>query len=433
MALIWTADRIKSLAHDDHTWERARRLGHAPVWRFPSGNEQLIWGECRGAGGIYYQTAVDISLPAFACNCPVKRMPCKHALALLLLLLNYGDAFRVTEEAPDWVLRWQHSRKRSQPARSDSPAQAVSRAKNRDKRLEGMTMGVEALRQWLHDVVQQGMAEFDAGQAAQWHQLAARMVDAKLGGVARKLRLMGQFAPQINRHEQQLDTLAELYLIVKGFDHFEALDPALQADLLTVAGVAQRRETLADAPGIQDHWLIAGVETGTEEQLQYRRTWLLGRHTGNKALLLDFAWGGNAFEHYWATGMRVRGTLTYYPSAYPQRAVLADYAELTHDYWTPACWHQLSEAATAYAEALAANPWLQYIPVMLSSVVPCYHLDQVLLADEHGKAVPLDLRPEAALSLLAMSAGEKINIFGVWSGAYFRPLSLEIGTDFISI
>lgn len=433
MALIWTPDRIRSLANDEHSWERARRLGHAPVWRFQSGNNQLVWGECRGSGGIYFQTAVDLSAPAYTCSCPVKRMPCKHGLALLLLLYNYGDTFRVTEELPDWVERWLHSRQRKNKTRSESPEHIAVREKNRDKRLEGMAAGVEDLRSWLRDVMRQGIAELVAGHGAPWNQIAARMVDAKLGGIGRRLRLLGQMHATDKPYEQILETLGDLYLMVSGFDRFESLTPALQTDLLTAAGLAQRKDDLMDAPVITDQWLIAGLETGMEEQLQYRRTWLLGRYTGSKALLLDFTWGGNAFEQPWSAGMRIQASLRYYPSAYPQRAILVAYSELSAENWEAASCSQLSEAAKAYAAALAANPWLQQVPVFLSSVIPCYQHDQVLITDEAGAAVPLNTSFETALTVMAHSAGKKISIFGEWRAGLFRPLTIWHGTDFISL
>jgi hypothetical protein len=433
MALIWTPDRIRSLANDEYSWERARRLGHAPVWRFQSGNEQLIWGECRGSGGVFFQTAVDLNAPAYTCSCPVKRMPCKHGLALLLLLHNYGDTFRVTEETPDWVERWLHSRQRKNKTRSDSPEHIAVRAKNRDKRLEGMAAGIEDLRSWLRDVMRQGIAETIASHGDPWNQIAARMVDAKLGGIGRRLRLLGQMNAVDKPFEQILETLGELYLMVSGFDRFESLSPDLQTDLLTAAGMEQRKDALMDVPTVTDHWLIVGLETGLEEQLQYRRTWLLGRHTGRKALLLDFTWGGNAFEQPWRAGMRIQASLQYFPSAYPQRAILGAFSELSSEHWEAASCTQLSEAAKGYAVAIAANPWLQHAPVLLSAVLPCYQHNQVLITDETGAAVPLNASFETTLAVLAHSAGKKINIFGEWRAGLFRPLTILQGTDFISL
>ncbi|HRF39415.1 MAG TPA: SWIM zinc finger family protein [Saprospiraceae bacterium] len=271
---IWTPDRIRSIAPDENTWERARRLAHPPVWRNQSGNEAMVWGECKGSGGSFYQTAIDWNGPAYRCSCPVKRMPCKHILALMLLLHNYSDHFRVTHDLPDWAEQWRAARLKRQ-AKSASPEQEANRSaqreKKRDQRLDVMAAGIEELDKWLRDMVRQGIAEAENRPASFWEQTAARMTDAKLGSIARRLRMPAFPVAGQSRHLQILNELGDLFLLVEAFRKLDQLPEGMQQDVLTACGVAQRKSDLDGQPGISDRWVVMGQEEGEEEQLRFRR------------------------------------------------------------------------------------------------------------------------------------------------------------------
>ena len=44
-----------------------------------------VWGRCAGGASEPYECMADHVTVAFRCTCPSRRLPCKHALALLLL------------------------------------------------------------------------------------------------------------------------------------------------------------------------------------------------------------------------------------------------------------------------------------------------------------------------------------------------------------
>ena len=78
----------------------------------------MVWGLCAGSGKQPYQTVVDMSGPAYRCSCPSRKVPCKHALALLLNWAN-GD---VPERAvpPDFARAWWAGR-RARAAAPEKP------------------------------------------------------------------------------------------------------------------------------------------------------------------------------------------------------------------------------------------------------------------------------------------------------------------------
>lgn len=423
----WTLDRIRALAPDQNTWDRSRRMAHPPLWRYPAGNETTVWGECKGSGGSWHQTAVDLSGPAFRCSCPVKRQPCKHALALLQLLHNYPDSFRVTRDEPGWVTQWKDTRSKRRAAKAekeDSPEKEALRQKNRDKRLDAMAAGLDELDARLRDILRQGLAAAEAHPPAFWEQMAARMVDAKLGSIARRLRLLAYPIAGEARYERILGEISEMFLLIEGFRRMEHLPEGMQYDLLANAGLAQRKEDLEDRPPVHDQWLVLGAETGTEEQLRYRRVWLAGQESRRFALLLDFVWGDGDFADHWPPGAAFSGALAYFPSAYPLRAVARAMQPADLPFRLFEGHATLGMAARAYAEALSRNPWLPQMPALLGAVIPAYLDSDFFLVDKESKCFPMQVDEETGLRLLAIGGGHPLTLFGEWGANGVKPLSV---------
>ena len=90
---MWTTQQILSFSPDAGIAQRAQELATARMWRNLQGNERAIWGECKSSGATYYLTAIDLKGPAFKCNCPSRKFPCKHAVGLMLMITNNSDNF----------------------------------------------------------------------------------------------------------------------------------------------------------------------------------------------------------------------------------------------------------------------------------------------------------------------------------------------------
>src|SRR5918997_1534605 len=86
----WTEARVTALAPDDSSVSAARSLLNPARWSETGSTDILVWGRCQGSGRTPYQVSVDLAGPAFRCSCPSRKLPCKHALALLLLWVR-GD------------------------------------------------------------------------------------------------------------------------------------------------------------------------------------------------------------------------------------------------------------------------------------------------------------------------------------------------------
>ena len=104
-----TPQKITSYAPDPGTAQRATGIAHATIWHSLEGNGRAIWGTY-GYAADPFKVSVDFEGPAFSCTCPVRRKPCKHGIALLLVFAKNNDAFQVVTDPPAWVTTWLHKR-----------------------------------------------------------------------------------------------------------------------------------------------------------------------------------------------------------------------------------------------------------------------------------------------------------------------------------
>lgn len=188
-----SAGEILQLSPDEASAKAAKGLVIPGKWPRLEYDEHAIWGECQGSGSKPYQVQVDKSGPAFRCSCPSRKFPCKHGLALLLLQAQNPANFSAAA-APAWVAEWLASRQQraeKQEAKiaeqREAPPDPQASARREETRRQRMAGGLEELERWLTDRLRQGLAQLP-GQTAIWEELARRMIDAQLPGLAYRLR-----------------------------------------------------------------------------------------------------------------------------------------------------------------------------------------------------------------------------------------------------
>ena len=85
------------------------------------------------------------------------------------------------------------------------------------------------MEEWLQDLIRHGLSAIDEQPAAFWDGFAARMVDAKLGGVARRIRILNLAGEE--GFELLLEEMSELYLLAQSFKQLESLPEGLQEEV----------------------------------------------------------------------------------------------------------------------------------------------------------------------------------------------------------
>jgi len=429
-----TYDQIYALAPDTDTLQKARGVSYAGrKWLMIEGNEKLLWANYQTAPSLIHKVVADLERSEFGCTCRSPQRPCRHTLGLLMLLLRHDERIRVTYDPPDWVLKWKSNQ--NQKIKSTHPDSPLPKKTERiaSKRYLSMQEGVIELKQWLSNLIRQGLAIAKEQPPSFWDDFAARMVDAKLGSIGKQIRSAKLLLLEEDWHDRLLGLVADLHLFAQSFQQLDRLPAKFQDELISYAGVNVKKDLVLAQKGIFDHWLILGQTFGEEERLRYRRTWLLGEQSGQFALLLDFVFGQNAFEQQWPVGAALQGEIVYYPATIPQRALLKDFGWSQKVYQGLSGFPSLEDFALAYAQALANNPWLLSFPCLLDDVIPILVDDQVWLVDRNKKKIPLGNSNTTTWKLLSLSGGHPISLFGEWNGTTFLPLTSITGGRVISL
>jgi len=427
---------VLKLSPDDASAKAAKGLVMPKKWPSLHHDDEAVWGECQGSGSKPYQVQVDQSGPAFRCTCPSRKFPCKHGLALLLLRAQHPDSFSIAEQ-PGWVSEWLESRRKKaekQAAKpidaaaegkavAKAPADPAAAARREASRLDQMGAGLAELERWLGDRLRQGLVQLP-NQSEIWNELATRMVDAKLPGIAYRLRRLGS---QVNRSEhwaaRVLGGLGQLQILVDAFRRLDTLSAPVQADVRTALGITVDRETvLKNGERIEDDWLVLGQTIEEEARLWTRRVWLRGIQSHRTALLLDHAHGMRRFEQNYLTSACVGLTLAFFPSNAPLRALAMDDARV-RERLTPVNPPTLAQALETLATALAANPWQWPQPLLFGDSVPCRAGKGWGLQTADRQLLPLAVSDDNGWLLLAESGGQPLTVFGEWDGETLHLLS----------
>ena len=440
MSISWTAEQVLALSPDDKSTKNGKSLATASQWQALATHEQVIWGECRGSGKKPYRTQIDLSKPTFRCSCPSRKFPCKHSLALFLLLATQSDLFTQTPP-PDWVQEWLE--KRSQTAiKKEAKQKAVvadprAQAKRIAEREAKICAGLADLDQWLRDLMRQGLATVQTQPYSYWESVAARMVDAQAPGLARRLREMASLPHSGgNWPSQLLAELGKLYLLVQGYQRLSELPELVQAELRSQLGWTLKQDDLltpAANPSLltlEDTWHVLGKRITTEDNLNVQRVWLWGITHQHPALILSFGYQNQPLDTSLMPGTRVIAELVFYPGLYPLRALVKQRQPGVDNVLPTTGFAPISSEITRYSQAVAENPWIEQFPLLLQAVIPHQHSQGWWVSDTDGHQLPLHSGFEQ-WPLLALSGGYPVMLFGEWDGHSLLPLSLWAESRFV--
>jgi hypothetical protein len=436
-----TAEEIKQMAPDAASVKNGQKLATPRSWVSAGHNEQAVWGECKGSGQKPYQVQVDLSSGelAYRCSCPSRKQPCKHTLGLLLLLAENPAACTETDP-PDRVTEWlarrsqkaqQRTEKQQQGGKVSDPDAQAKRAAAREAKIAA---GMQELDLWLRDLVRQGLASVESRGATFWNNQAARMVDAQAPGVARMLRnLAGIQSSGEGWQERLLQQLGSIHLLIEGYHNLGNLPEATQHDIRTAIGIPIKEDDLLPLPGTRDQWCVIGQSLEDEDNLRVQRTWLWGKTSGKPALVLNFAFGNQKPDTSLIAGTMVDAELVFYPGNYPLRAIVKTrHAEPVRLDTIPGA-PTINAAIGGYAAALAANPWIERVPLACDAVTVLGTEHGWYVRDSEQRALRIAPRFGEGWNLLALSGGHPTPLAGEWNGDTLLPLGLWVQGRFIAV
>jgi hypothetical protein len=436
-----TADQILALAPDPASAKAGSAQSSQAKWTGLGGHAQALWGLCQGSGKDPYKAQIELAGPSFKCTCPSRKFPCKHGLGLYLLYARDAAAF-ADASAPAWVSDWLQSREqRSEKkaakladAEAQTPQEVAAREqsqqKRQDKRQGNVEGGLAVLDTWLADLARDGLAGLRGKPAKDWEAMAARLVDTQAAGLAARVRRAGMaiYASSAGAWEVPVAReMAQLALLSQAYRRLGSLPAALQHDVKTAIGwVVNQDEVLTEA-GVSDHWLVCGNHTQDDERVSRRACYLRGRDSGRWAMLLQFSAGAQALPPPLLAGTCHQGTLHFYPGALPLRVLFGADVQLANASAPPAPPADLGALLTGYAQALAANPFIEHYPMLLEQVAPQLDGDRFALRARDGALLPIERAFRHGWQLHALAGGAPVRVFGVWNGYAFLPLAVTCG------
>ncbi len=427
----WSADQVQAVAPDASSLASARKLAGSGDFSGcgVSGDPPSLWGLCQGSGKNPYQTCLDLTEPAYKCSCPSRKFPCKHSLALLLM----WSAGKVEQaEPPAWVGEWFQSRsaratKKAEKATAPrTEAQERAAQRRAEARQEKVGAGVAELREWLSDQINHGIAGLEAAGYHHFEPVAARLIDAQAPGLAGAVRRLAAIPHSgAGWEERMLAELSLLHLLTGAADRVEQLPEGLAGTIRSRLGQPISTEQVLATPPLRDVWQVVATRDLEEERLVARRVYLIGRDTGQEALVLSFAAPGQALAADLVVGTSFDGELCFYPGTLSLRALVSAKHSPPEPMASPAAPAggelTVQRALRRIAEAVAADPWLMTFPVLLDAVVVPggrWHL-----VDAAGDALPLE-RGLERWRFVATAGAQMTRIALEWSPAGAVPLTM---------
>jgi len=440
-----TADAVRALAPDASALKAGQGLANPRHWVVLGRSEAALWGRCQGSGKEPYQVVVDLAGPAAKCTCPSRKFPCKHGLGLMFIAVN-GAIGKPQPEPPE-VAQWLADREKRSAASAkreteavDDPKVAAARARDRDRRAaqreDRVAAGMAEFRRWLEDLARRGLADVDDLPA--FEAAAARLVDAQAGELARDVRSLAvAVAAEGVGSEGVLDRIGRLNLVCETWDRRDRLDARLDAELRSRIGWTVREADLPDDDAVTDRWVVVARRHEDEGRLRETRTWLWAA-AKRWAVQIDFAPSRTDPANEPPVGTAIDGRVAFYPGASGLRGALrAGWLAADDEPGGPAVdvHPDFAAALRAYASSVAADPFLERLPVVVEGISVWWDRDtgRLVLLDVAGLSVPTRFDDESVASLIAFSGGRTMTVAGEWDGRWLSPLAAGNGQTWIAL
>lgn len=452
---VWQVEQVLALAPKPSSVSAAQPLAVPTRWAGAGCDDRALWGRCTGGSAEPYECVVDHIGVAYRCSCPSRIAPCKHALALLLL---WARGQVPLGEAPRYAATWLTNRpdvaagdlpQPSTPAPTAplaaGPAQPAPEATiapghdptaSRDDRVARMAAGLAELDRWLDDRLRTGLADPVLAQYATWDELAARLIDAQVGGLANRVRrLAGMVGAHPDWHQHVLAELGSLHLLATAGRQLGSLSPTLADSVAATIGWQVRQANVLAGVPHTDRWAVMGRSDTREDRIEVRRVWLRGLQSGQWAMVLSFAAYGQSLDATLVVGSVVHADLFRYPGALGLRVLVGPvHADALPE--TATAGHEpdassIAEACAQVGAAIAAEPWIERYPVFLRAAL-ARSGSRWLLTDSAG-SVPLVEGASGVGALLACSAGRPVLITAEWTPFGLVPLTIHLADRVVDV
>jgi hypothetical protein len=429
--MVLTPDQITAIVPDAASLKAGRDLGTSRKWESIGGDEVVLWGLAMGSGKEPYQTRVRLGDLASKCSCPSRKFPCKHAIGLMFLATGQPAALTQTERPP-WVVEWLEAhaaRDLKAEARAEEkvskPVDEKAAAKRRAQKENRVTDGVQLLQKSIVDLTREGLASGNARDAMAWENLAKRMIDSQLPGLANTLRHVADTVLRDLDVDRELPfELGRLHLLLKTFSSEHLQNDPLRSEIMSQLGVRAGSETGESGEVVEDQWFVAGRTVQERDHLITSSTWLLGTKSRRWGRVLRFTPVMQAMVDPWLLGSTVHALLKFQAGLYPVRAVPESDGIPAMCRIPPTHEAGFESLLGHFSSALASNPFFRAMPFFIP-LRPGADLKS--LVDIAGHALPWRVADDLAFRVECICAGDLTPICGEWDGRNLRLLSIRDG------
>ena len=419
-------EQAESMAPDAGTLSRARSIAKPAKYRNIGFSERAIWGVALGSSE--YDSFVDLGGPAFKCSCPVKKLPCKHIMGLLLLISRQPELATHSAAPPDGLEEWLKKRDASNEAKitkaqnkTTTVKDTAAQARRAEQREAYVQQGIEELKRFLEDVLNAGLLEACKRSGDSWEQMSRRLIDAQAKGLANQLTaIQRQLGVGPDWIATSLRAIGHLYTLIRAWENRDQLQAELVEDIRARIGWSRSKDDILLGPKHRDHWLVLNQLMTYESDLYSQNIWLIGRDSGQFAQILGY---GNEYNTDGLTrgltnGYQLEGDIAYYSRWQPQRAELASSSLLANQQLAAPLWLE-NHASDCIRSALAdlqgrrlRLPWAYEWPLLLRDVRLVMTENRLALVDPHDQLLLLDTSEVSAWQLLAAMDKRPATLFG---------------------
>ncbi len=449
--MFFSEEQILQLAPDTGSLKAGKDLAVTDKWQNYFFNTRVVWGEVQGSGKESYRTQIDSQVLAFNCSCASRKFPCKHGIGLMFLISKHKELFKENNIEPVWVKKWIDKRtaKATKPIEvsiidDEDEKNNVKKAQQKEKRdterLDLVMSGVNESLMILKDLLRMGLLAFPEKGTTFFLKSAARMIDAKATGLAKRWKKLSEINyTDENWHEEVLSQLAEMYLLAISYQQTnENLKPQisnLNADINTFIGFTKdKKELLEDVTTekIKDDWLVLSSTRTQEEDLMIQKNWLYGNASQHFALILEFKHKTQAFEIFLPKGNFITSELVFYPSVVPQRAILNQFNTNLDTVFDDKLFLNYlvnwNASQKNFIEQTSQLPFLIEVPQCIKNVTLERDNNKnwfVTDAEKTSLPIPPDFDTDIIFQLLAITGGINIDyLFLIRTTNYVSPLGI---------
>lgn len=269
-----------------------------------------------------------------------------------------------------------------------------------------------------------GLADPALSRYETWDGLAARLIDAQVGGLANRVRrIAGIAGAGPDWHQRLLGELGVLGLLAEAGLRLRDLPDDL-ADAVAVALGWQVRQAavLAGVPET-DQWQVMGRSDTREDRIEVRRIWLRGQRSGRWAMVLSFAAYGQSLDSSLPAGALFDADVFRYPGHTRLRVLLGAEREALQTGPPPLC-GSVAEATAAVGAMIAAEPWLERVPLCVRAT-SAYGNGRWWLVDDSGM-LAVEAPAASLAALAACTAGRLQPITCEWTPDGLVPLTVHL-------